>query len=93
MRGGAEAVTIAMQQEVWFVSRMREHGAPANLPDPFQGVTEPTLRRDRIREWIRELGLAQVIIGCRNGKSETYQQAFERLYGEPLRKPTPEAHR
>lgn len=81
-------MTVTTQHELWFVARMREHGAPVNTPDPFDGLTNPAQRRDRVRAWISELGLAQVIVGSRNGKSETYQRAFERLYGEPLVKPT-----
>jgi hypothetical protein len=68
-----------LDAELWFVSRLRDHGIAV-----FEGVTDSATRRERIREAILANGLSCLIIGRRNGKSESYQQCFERLFGERL---------
>lgn len=50
----------------------------------FQGVTSLSQRRQRMRETITLLNIADQSVG----KSDTLSSAFERLYREPLHLPT-----
>lgn len=66
--------------ELWLAKRLDEHGVRA-----FDGRTDTDSRRERFRQAIIANRLSQVIAGRgSDGKSSTYAQAFERLYGEPL---------
>lgn len=67
--------------ESFIVRRLAEHGKGV-----FAGVTDPDERRERIRFAIINGGLDVAIIGRKHDtkKPETYAEAFERLYGEPL---------
>lgn len=78
-------MTIANDQ-VWFVARLREHGVEIqrSANQAIDGVTTMTERRERLRTAILAHGIAGVIVGSNNGKCESYAQAFERLFGEPL---------
>lgn len=68
-----------LADELWFVGRLRDH-----LAQIFTGDTDPATRRERLRRAIVNAELESVILGKHAGKSETYANAFERLYGEPL---------
>lgn len=70
-----------LDAEVYFAKRLHDHGVTI-----LSGVTDHGQRKDRIRQAILTCQLDCAIIG-RNAdkKPETYQQAFERLYGEPLK--------
>lgn len=69
-----------LDAELWFVGRLRDH-----LAQIFTGDTDPATRRERLRRAIVNAELESVILGKNAaGKSETYADAFERLYGEPL---------
>lgn len=72
-----------LDRETWFVDRMQEHGA-AGVFGLLSGLTDQATRRARIRDAVLANGLRTVIIGRRNGKSETYEQCFARLFGEAL---------
>jgi hypothetical protein len=66
--------------EEFLVKRLAEHRRQISA-----GVTDPALRRERIRTAIIEAGLECVIVGrAPGGRPETYAQAFERYYREPL---------
>lgn len=67
--------------EQWFVKRLHDHRRKIDA-----GITDPDERRERIRYQIIEGKLDCTIIGRHptTKKSETYAQAFERFYGEPL---------
>jgi hypothetical protein len=66
--------------ESYFVRRLKDHGRTV-----FAGVSDPGIRRERIRAAILEGGLDVAIIGRRpDQKPETYAAAFQRFYGEPL---------
>lgn len=71
---------IHLNAEAWLAKRLGEHGAGV-----FTGLTDPDIRRERIREAITANLLELVIIGATDRKPETYEQAFERVYGEPLK--------
>lgn len=89
-----------LDAEMWLAARMREHG----VDSVFDGVTDSDVRKARFRQRIVEGGL-QMVMACQaeDGRTaETYAEAFERIYGEPLelaavkrhkraRKATPEA--
>lgn len=64
--------------EVWLANRLGQFG------HVFAGVTDPALRKQRIREAIREGALENVIAGNRAGKPELFRDCFARLYGEAL---------
>lgn len=68
-----------IQGELWFAHRLKQLGRGV-----FTGDTTPEIRKQRIREAIIEGDLDVVIIGRRNGKPETFEDCFARLYGEPL---------
>lgn len=71
--------------ELWLVGRLRDH-----IAQIFTGGTDPEIRRERIRRAIMAAELSAVILGKNNatGKAETYADAFERLYHEPLQPKT-----
>jgi hypothetical protein len=50
----------------------------------YAGPTTSEQRKERIRTAIREGNLAEIVIGTRRGKSETFAACFERFYGESL---------
>lgn len=76
-----------LDQECWFAKRLREHGAGWILA----GDTTAAVRRERVRAAILKHRLEPVIIGRgRDGKPMTYEQAFERLYGQSLHVEQPE---
>lgn len=68
--------------EMWFARRLEQHGYHV-----FLGATDRSTRRERIRQAILDRGCDLVIVGTRpgTGKPETYEQAFQRFYGEALR--------
>lgn len=53
-------------------------------PDVFDGVTDPQVRKQRLREAIKRCGLERIVIGAKDGKPVNWQAAFESLYGEAL---------
>jgi hypothetical protein len=66
--------------EEFFVRRLNDHRRAIHA-----GITDPDERRERIRYAILEGKLDCTIIGkSPGGKPETYTQAFERYYREPL---------
>lgn len=65
--------------EAYFVRRLKDHGVAVYLCS-----TSPETNRDRIRAGIAKGSLAGVIIGAKGGKPETYEELFQRVYGEPL---------
>lgn len=65
--------------EMWLARRLGDFG------HIFSGVTDPALRKRRIREAIREGALEQGICGRgKGGQPETFSEVYQRLYGEPL---------
>lgn len=69
-----------LDAELWFVKRLKDHGRKV-----FTGDSNPTERRERIRQAIVDANLQLAIIGRGpNKKPETYAQCFERFYGESL---------
>ncbi len=76
--------------EAYFVKRLGEHGYRV-----FDGVTTREITKARIREAILEGKFDCTIIG-RNPltqKPETYAQAFERAFNEPLHPKTTKGKR
>jgi hypothetical protein len=75
--------------ESFIVRRLADHGKGV-----FAGITDPDERRERIRFAIINGGLDVTIIGRKadTKRPETYAEAFERLYGEPL-EPKPKGRR
>ena len=71
-------------RQYWFARRL-------NRPGLFAGITTAEQRRERIRNEILSRGLADEPIGRRMGVSETHQETFERLYGQPLHVEQPTA--
>ena len=64
--------------DYWFASRLNDRFLFAI------GFTNSEIRRERIREKILELGLADERLGNRAGQDETWRQAFERIYQHNL---------
>lgn len=77
---------INLGTESWLAMRLGQHGAGV-----FTGLTDPAIRRERVRAAITDNGLQCVIVGANDRKPENYSQAFERIYGEPLSPPTRKA--
>lgn len=73
--------------EQWLLGRLQYH-----IAQQFTGTTDAEVRKERVRRAIIVGELDAVILGKRaGGGSETYAQAFARLYGEPLHKPKAKA--
>lgn len=67
--------------ETWLLGRLQMH-----IAQLFDERTDPEVRKERVRRAIIVGELDKVILGKRaGGGSENYADAFERLYGEPLR--------
>lgn len=79
--------TMAFKQldaEIWFAQRLVKILTPI-----FVGDTDRAIRCERFRTAIISAGLEKVVCGKRSdGKTETFSEAFERLYGEPLQSKT-----
>ncbi|MGB6488766.1 MAG: hypothetical protein WBE91_17940 [Steroidobacteraceae bacterium] len=74
------APAVDLTCERWLIRRLGDHGR--RIED---GVTDVTVRRERIRAAILEGGLGAVVAGRGvSGKPEAYAQVFARLYGEAL---------
>lgn len=74
-----------LESEAWLVKRLREQGVSLDeCSKVLAGVTDTDERRERLRHTILSNGMSTVIVGRHHGKSENYQQCFERLYGEKL---------
>lgn len=73
---------VDLEHEMWLANRLRLHG------EIFAGVTTSEIRKQRVREAIERLGTEVVVGRGKDRQPVTYRQAFETLYGEPLR-PTP----
>jgi hypothetical protein len=69
----------SLDAETWLVARVKAH-----ITGIFDGATDPSIRKDRMRRVLRDNGLDCVIAGNKNGKPETYAEVFRRLYGEAL---------
>lgn len=64
------------QAEAWLLHRLEQ----LHCPVPLAGALQ-----DRLRAAITTEGYEHVIAGrAPNGKPETLEQAFERIFGEPL---------
>lgn len=72
------AYTARDHGELWLAHRLGQFG------HVFGGVTDPAIRKQRIREAIREGAHETNIAGRRDGKPETFAEIFERIYGESL---------
>lgn len=75
-----------LEQESWLVQRLAQHGAAVICVGPFASAGD-SVRLDSVRCAILDHGLTEVIVGRSDGKPQTYAQAFERVYGEPLIRP------
>jgi hypothetical protein len=71
---------MTLHDEAWLAKRMLDHRGP----DVFDGTTDPTIRKQRMREAINSCGLACVVIGAKEGKPVNWRAAFKALYGEEL---------
>lgn len=69
-----------MFDEAWLAQRMLDHRGP----DVFDGVSDPAIRKQRMREAINSCGLSHVVIGAKDGKPVSWRDAFAALYGEAL---------
>lgn len=74
------------KNEEYLAGRLRSHG----VEGIFDGVTDAALRRERFRTAIIN-GHVDCVVLHKNaaGKTETYAQFFERLYGQPLIQKSP----
>lgn len=71
---------IPVKHEAWLARRLWDHG----VRDVFAGITTPEVRLERMRSAILSNNLADVIVGNRDGKPETYGECFARLYSTKL---------
>ncbi len=71
---------MTLHDEAWLAKRMLDHRGP----DVFDGTTDLTIRKQRMREAINTCGLACVVIGAKEGKPVNWREAFKSLYGEEL---------
>jgi hypothetical protein len=67
-------------QEHYIVRRLHEHGA-----DIYSGVTDPEIRKARIRAAIVNNRLEYAVVGKNlAGKTETWADLFKRVFNEQL---------
>jgi hypothetical protein len=83
--------SAVMADEAWLRQRLTDHGALEHIADlkhqvreVTAGVTTTAERSARLRQVILKHNLEAVITGKRQGKTETYAETFERVYGEKL---------
>lgn len=72
--------------EEWLARRCDDFGRRVNgvYAAVFSGVTDTATRKARMREAIRERGIADAICGKRGEKVETFRAVYQRVYGEAL---------
>lgn len=63
--------------EAWICARLK-------LRDLFAGVTDRTVRRDRLKVVLLERGLTESIAGRMDGKPVTWHALYHKLFGEDL---------
>lgn len=63
-----------MDPEVWILERLKQHGIDVYIEGEF-----PTLQA-RLGHVIVANKFGSVVVGRHNGKPETYEQLFERIY-------------
>lgn len=63
--------------EAWICERL-------HLPHLFEGVTDKSIRRDRLKVVILERGLSEAGAGRLGGKGVSWRALFKQLYGEEL---------
>ena len=64
---------VDIKHEIWLAKLIYK----SEICTLFVGITDTVIRRDRMRQIIRDRNLRDVIVK----KNVTYAQAFERLYG------------
>lgn len=69
-----------LDREAWLAKRLGDHG----VAEIFAGLTDPAVRRERVREVILARGLECVIVGRHEGKPCTYAEIFQVIFGVPL---------
>lgn len=65
--------------ESWLLERLKQHGV-----DVYQGGPFATLR-DRLAWVLVTERMGPVVVGRREGKPETYEELFERVFGVTLK--------
>lgn len=70
--------------EIWMLERLTEHCRA--MRNAFTGITDATLRKQRLRQAISVHGLDLAVCGRdpSSKKPQTFAEAFQRLYGEKL---------
>lgn len=68
-----------LEGENWLLERLKDHGIDVYVDIPFETL------RDRLAHAITSYGYGPVVAGRHNGKPETYEQLFERLYSAKLK--------
>lgn len=81
--------------DLWLAQRIAFHAN--RRPDEvlaivFGGTTNRCVRRDRFRALILEHGLAESVVGKKDGTPETYRDHFQRRYAEQLTPVPRETH-
>lgn len=70
-----------LYQELWLARKV----TGIKMQTLFQGLTDISERRRRMRGGILAGGLRDILAGKdRNGCSRTFRECFETIYGEPL---------
>jgi hypothetical protein len=66
-------------QEHYIVMRLHEHGVAI-----YTGVTDPEIRKQRIRAAIVNNRLESAVVKNAAGKAETWSDLFQRVFNEQL---------
>jgi len=74
------AESRSLEGEIWLAKRFQQQCGQ----DIFDGITDSTERRIRLRAGIKEQGLEYMIVGAKEGKPINWREAFQRLYHEAL---------
>jgi hypothetical protein len=68
----------SIDNEAWIAKRLGDITL-------YVGATNAVERRERIRDRIVKLGLAETAVGRRGGREEVWREFFERIFGVPFR--------
>jgi hypothetical protein len=79
-KGSPQADLLSgLEDETWLLNRLTYQGLDVYVDKPFDTL------RDRLAHAIREYRYGPIIAGRHNGKPETYEACFERIYGVKLK--------
>jgi len=78
-KDGQGDLLAPVDAETWLLNRLVQHGIDVYVDGPFECL------RDRLAHALVAYRYGPVVVGRHEGKPETYEQLFERMYGLTLK--------